>query len=61
MSVIRMQIDAVVTSSFLSQTVSINCSISERMAHAHIPIDVRKITFLITPTYSQRQFCKEDS
>lgn len=58
MSVIRMQRDAVVTSSFLWLTVRINYFISENMAHTHIPINVRRFTVLINLTYSQEQFWK---
>lgn len=45
-----MQRDAVVTSSFLWLTVSINYFISGNVAHAHIPINVRRITVLINLT-----------
>lgn len=47
MSVIRMQRNAVVTPSFLWLTVTKNYFISESVAHAHVPIHVRRITLLI--------------
>lgn len=53
-----MQRGAVATSSFLWLTGSINYLISESMAPAHIPINVRRISVLINLPYSQGQLWK---